>query len=47
MLGGKQGFMQDNTRLEVVDPLKGLEWLCMDLKFNSTFKKTQIPLAIL
>jgi hypothetical protein len=39
MLGGKQGFMQANTRLEVVHPLKGLEWLCMDLKFNSTLKK--------
>ena len=31
-LGGKQEIMQDNTQLEVVDPLNGLGWLCMNEK---------------
>jgi hypothetical protein len=38
MLGGKQGFMQDNTQLEVVNPLNGLEWLCMKVIFERKLK---------
>ena len=37
MLGGKQEIMEDNTQLEVVDPLNGLGWLCMNEKTFQSF----------
>jgi len=40
-LGGKQEFMQDNTQLEVVNPLNGLGWLCMNVKTFQQFLETE------